>query len=92
MTRPSTPESTNRRLRRELKLAAANQRRREAGNARRVALVEDVQFLLDTGEWPSRIAHRVGAPNPAALAATMRRAGRQDLAYRVNPYTLAVAS
>lgn len=85
--------ATDRYNRRAAKLAAANQRRREAGQARHAALVEDVEFLLDAGEWPGRIVHRVGRPNQAALAAALRRAGRQDLASRCDPYVkVALAS
>ena len=44
------------------------------------SVVEDVTFLLDTGEHPARIATRIGR-TPHAIDQALRRAGRADLAY-----------
>ena len=42
-------------------------------------IIEDVEWMLDTGEAPERIPQRLGT-TPAALTKRMRRAGRPDLA------------
>ena len=46
---------------------------------RRAALIEDVEFLLSTGENLDMIIKRVGAKSRLALLATLRRCNRQDL-------------
>ena len=48
------------------------------------ALVEDVEWLLSTGEHPDRIATRLGMTRHA-LTQAMRRAGRRDLANPLDP-------
>lgn len=44
--------------------------------------VEDVRFLLDTGEHPERIARQVGFPTVGAAARWLHRRGHADLARR----------
>lgn len=41
--------------------------------------LEDAEFLIHAGEWPDRIARRVGYRNAESLAVALNRAGRQDL-------------
>lgn len=53
---------------------------------RTAQVVEDVQWLHETGESPIRWPKRVGSPSHGALNQTLRRAGRQDLAKRLDPY------
>lgn len=48
---------------------------------RRAALVEDVEWLLDSDETPSTIAARYGIAS-ASVARALYRAGRPDLARR----------
>lgn len=47
-------------------------------------LIEDAEFLLDAGETPHHIAHRLGC-TPGALVRRLHRAGRHDLAARLHP-------
>ena len=42
-------------------------------------VVEEVEFLLDTGESPEQIARRLGR-KPGTIARALGRAGRNDLA------------
>ena len=42
-------------------------------------LIQDVEFLIESGEYPDRIAKRVGM-TPVNLIAAMRRANRVELA------------
>lgn len=44
----------------------------------REVLVENVEFLIETGEHPTRILSRLGM-NMSALEQDLRRAGRRDL-------------
>lgn len=44
-------------------------------------LIEDVDFMLSTGEHPWRIAQRLDM-TLAAMSRALRRAGRHDLACR----------
>lgn len=48
--------------------------------ARRDALVEDAQWLVDTGECWSQAVVRLGYPgHPISLERRLRRAGRPDI-------------
>lgn len=47
--------------------------------------LEDVEYLLNVGEHPSRIAKRVGT-STAAIIKAARRAGRLDLARPFDNY------
>lgn len=49
-------------------------------------MVEDVEWLLTTGETPLRWPERVGSPSAAALNQTLRRAERPDLATHLDSY------
>lgn len=51
---------------------------------RRVQMVDDVEWMLETGEHPLRWADRVGAPSVSALHQMLRRSGRQDLAQHLD--------
>lgn len=44
------------------------------------ALIEDVEWLLESGEHPGNIVPRVGKPSSNALSRSLARAGRPDLA------------
>lgn len=49
----------------------------------RAALIEDTEWLLDSGETTQRIATRLGYGKPDSLAKRLRAAGRFDLARRL---------
>lgn len=51
----------------------------ERAQAALAALVEDLEWMLGTGESPVMAAHRAGS-TPGALARKLHRAGRHDLA------------
>jgi len=46
-------------------------------------LIEDVQDLIAAGEWPDRIAARLGYKNRDSLTTALNRRGRHDLAVQV---------
>lgn len=48
-------------------------------------LIEDVEWLIETGEYPPRAARRLGTTQQA-LERRLRRAGRHDLANYFTPY------
>ncbi len=43
-------------------------------------VIEDIEWLLEGGESPAKIAERMGYSNPASLARRLNRRGRNDLA------------
>jgi hypothetical protein len=53
--------------------------------AERAALIEEVEFLLNSGESPASIPRRLGYDNPRSLERRLQRAGRNDLAAIVRP-------
>lgn len=49
-------------------------------------VIEDVEFMLDMGEWPARVAARLRM-DQGSLFSLLRRNGREDLAARLgSPY------
>ena len=61
-------------------------------NLRRADVVEDVEWLLQTGEThPETVARRVGFKNTAALHKALRRAERVDLIARLGEPDAAIA-
>lgn len=62
-------------------LAAGRAAHIAAGAARRQALIEDVEFLLEQGESLPKIAERTGYERAASLARRLRRYDRPDLAH-----------
>lgn len=60
--------------------------RRPTKQERDDALVEDVSFMISTGEHPLRVAARL-RKSCAAIEAAMRRLDRKDLAVHFYPYT-----
>ena len=54
---------------------------------RRAAQIEDVEFLLDAGEWPERAVKRCGFTNLDSAIDLIRRWGRHDLAMRLYALT-----
>lgn len=53
---------------------------------RTAQVVEDVLWLIETGETPLRWPERVGSPSHSALNQMLRRAKRPDLAAMLDPY------
>ena len=66
-----------------MRTEAATRRRNEIDAERRDTLIEDVEFLIDAGEWPERIATRCNYRNIDGLTAALRRYGRHDLSVRI---------
>lgn len=62
-------------------LAAALQRPTPA--ERRAAQIEDLEFLLDRGEWPERAVKRCGFTTLDSAINMIRRWGHNDLATRL---------
>lgn len=59
----------------------------ENGREERMAqVVEDVKWLVETGEHPLRWPERVGSPNCMALRQMLRRAKESKLAAMLDPY------
>lgn len=52
---------------------------RDIRSAGEEAVIEDIVFMIDMGEWPERVASRTGR-NPAALARLLYRHNRPELA------------
>jgi hypothetical protein len=65
--------------------AAAKYNPPDPAAERRAQLIEDVEWLLKSGEYPPRVAQRVGR-TPGGLCKLLRRAGRPDLANPFEPY------
>ena len=59
--------------------------------AHRAHVVTEVEHLLASGEWPERIAHRLGYGSSAYLVTMLRRWGHTDLAHRVRAVEVATA-
>lgn len=53
---------------------------------RKAQVVEDVKWLVETGEHPLRWPERVGSPNCVALNQMLRRAKEHKLAAMLDPY------
>lgn len=66
-----------------MRTEAATRRRNEIDVERRDNLIEDVEFLIATGEWPGRIAERCGYPTANSLYAALDRYGRHDLSVQI---------
>lgn len=59
--------------------------RRDHVQARRTALVEDVEWLLTVGTAPCTVANRVGYRRLESLWRHLYRLGRRDLAAQLSP-------
>ena len=51
------------------------------------SVVEDIAWMVTTGEWPERIAARAGLPSAATAARLLHRRGRHDLAKVFDRFT-----
>lgn len=51
----------------------------------RAELIEDAEWLVETGENVEMAAKRLGYSNPDSLLRTLCRAGRQDLCNKFSP-------
>jgi hypothetical protein len=60
--------------------AASIAKNKAQAQERAAALLEDIEWLLESGEPPQAIAARLGYAKPASLARRLSRHGRADLA------------
>lgn len=72
MVRPPHP------YREGVRSVGVNVRRVRGSGVRTLALLEDIEWLVECGEWPERIADRVGRPREA-LQRVCYRQKRHDL-------------
>ena len=54
---------------------------------RRAYIAHEAEWMLDAGEWPPRVARRLGYSSAKTLDRVLREWGHERIARRLDPYT-----